>query len=185
MNKVKFGLSNVHIYPIQSDESTGTKYAEGMAVPGAVSLSLKAEGTTESFHADNIAYFVSSSNNGYSGDLEMALLPDEFITKILGAKKDEQSGVLIETADDKNTAFALAFQFEGDENGIRHIMYKCTATRPSIEGSTKTEKTDPKTEKFTFTATARVFDKRIKAKCEKDSTAYDKFFEKPYEAATV
>lgn len=178
-NKVKYGLSNVHVFPITKDDQESTTYGEAINIPGAVSLSLKAEGSSDPFYADNIAYYVTSANNGYSGSLEMALIPDDFLIKILGQTKDETSGVLLESADDKNTAFAFAFQFEGDVNATRHIFYNCTATRPSVEGDTIADKVEPKTETLDFTAVPRSFDHAIKAKCEKGSSVYDTFFTAP------
>ena len=179
-NKVKFGLSQVKIFPITKDDESGTEYGEGFKVPGAVSLSLGAEGSSDPFYADNVPYFVTVSNNGYSGDLEMALIPDEFFTAIIGQTKGKD-GVLIENAMDKGTSFAMAFQFEGDVNATRHILYKCTATRPDTEGETIAEKVEPKAEKFSFTAIPRISDQNVKAKCDGESTAYATFFDKPYE----
>lgn len=184
-NKVKFGLSQVHIYPITSDTSTGTEYDEGFAVPGAVTLSISPEGDSEPFYADNIPYYVSTSNNGYSGSLEMALLNDDFNTKILGMKLDEKSGLLIESIGDVGKEFAMAFQFEGDVNATRHILYRCKATRPKMEAETIADKTTPKTDSFDFSAMARISDGLIKAKAEVGGAKYEKFFEKPVDNAAT
>lgn len=178
-NKVKYGLCNVHAFPITKDDGTETTYGEAIKIPGAVSLSLKAEGSSDPFYADNIAYYVSSSNNGYTGTLEIALMPDDFLIKILGQTKDAASGLLVESADDKNTAFALAFQFEGDEKATRHIFYNCKATRPSIEGETKADKTEPKTDSLDFTAVPRASDHHIKARCVSGDAKYEAFFTAP------
>lgn len=179
-NKIKFGLSNVHIFPITKDDAAGTTYGEAFAIPGAVSLSMNAEGSKDPFYADNVAYYVGTSNNGYSGDFEMAQIPEEFLTKIIGQNLSDK-GVLMENAMDKNTSFAMAFQFEGDVNATRHILYKCTATRPNVEGETIGEKIEPKTEKFSFSAVPRISDKNVKARCESTSEVYADFFTKPYE----
>lgn len=180
-NKVKFGLSQVHIFPITSDDATGTKYEDGFPLLGAVNLSISPEGDSEPFYADNVPYYVSTSNNGYSGSLEIALLNDDFNTKILGMKADETSGLLVESANDVPREFAMAFQFEGDKNATRHILYRCKASRPKVEGETIADKTSPKTDEFDFTAIARISDGKIKAKAEASSTAYGTFFDKPAE----
>lgn len=178
-NKVKFGLSKVHIFPIQSDDATGTKYDAGFPILGAVTLSLSPEGDSEPFYADNISYYVSTSNNGYSGSLEMALLNDEFYTKILGMKKDEKSGLMVESAGDMGKEFAMAFQFEGDQHATRHVLYRCKATRPKLEAETIADKTTPKTDSFDLTALARISDGSIKAKAEVGGAKYDTFFDAP------
>ena len=84
-------------------------YATPRAIPGAVSLSLDAEGESTPFYADGIVYFRSVTNNGYSGDLEMALIPDWFRTEILQEALDKK-GVLVEKVTTKESVkFALLF----------------------------------------------------------------------------
>lgn len=75
-DKVKFGIKNVH-YALLTDETTPT-FETPVAIPGAVSLSLEANGDSSSFHADDMQYFVTIVNNGYTGDLEVALFHSQF-----------------------------------------------------------------------------------------------------------
>ena len=69
-NKVKFGLSNVHWAKIiqwgeDSDENkTVPAYGESVSLPGAVSLSIDANGGNENFYADNGVYYVINNNSG-------------------------------------------------------------------------------------------------------------------------
>ena len=67
-NKVKYNLKNVHAAKLTRTEDGGYSYETPRAIPGAVSISLDAEGDTSPFYADGIVYFRSVSNNGYSGD---------------------------------------------------------------------------------------------------------------------
>ena len=124
-NKVKYNLKNVHAAKLTEsvvDGVTSFSYDTPKAIPGAVSISLDAEGDSSPFYADGIVYFRTSSNNGYSGDLEMALIPEWFRTEILREKLDNK-GVLLEKSDVSETEkFALLFEFDGDVKAIPAAM---------------------------------------------------------------
>ena len=72
-------------------------WAISVALPGAVSLSLDPQGEPESFYADGIEYYVINNNQGYDGDLEVALIPESFRRDILMETTDANS-VLLENA---------------------------------------------------------------------------------------
>ena len=94
-NKVKFNLKNAH-YALLTLGADGTpSYGNPVAMPGSVSLSLSANGEPENFYADGIAYYVINNNMGYTGDLELALIPESFRTDVLQETLDE-NGVLVE-----------------------------------------------------------------------------------------
>lgn len=178
-NKVKYGLSNCYYAVL--NETAGT-YGTPVALPGAVNLSLDQDGETNNFRADNMNYYVSISNNGYSGDLELALIPDSFLTDVMGEIKDSSNGLQYEVGNAKPKAFALLFQFEGDANAIRHVLYNCKATRPTLASQTTDTSIEPVTETMNLTAIAQtmtvsgVSTPVVKAKCEPTDSAYTSFF---------
>jgi phi13 family phage major tail protein len=152
-NKIKYGLKNVY-YAIATIDSNGAAtYGEPVAFPGAVSLSLDPQGDTTPFYADNIVYWTGISNTGYEGTLEVARVIDSFKTDVLGFINSEKH-VLLEDAGAEAVHFALLFQFEGDKKATRHVMYNCTATRPSTGSSTKNETVEPGTESLDIRATS-------------------------------
>ena len=153
-NKVKFGLNKVHWAKITgwSDEGIPT-FAKPVRLPGAVSLAIDANGENENFYADNGVYYVINNNSGYEGDLEVALITTEFATEILGELLDTK-GVLVERNDAETSQFALLFEFDGDKNHIRHVLYCCSASRPATEGQTTEESKEVKTETLSLKATA-------------------------------
>lgn len=183
-NKVKFGLKNVNVFPITEDTSSEITYGSVIPVPGAVSLSIKANGDSNEFYADDTVYWSEYSNNGYDGDLEIALIPEEFEINILGYTKDT-NGAIVEANTTKSKSFAMAFEIDGDVTQTRHILYKCSASRPDVEAETKKEKTEPKTDKLSLKAMATLKDGLIKAKLEKGKTGYDTFMTTPYVVVPV
>lgn len=184
-NKIKYGLKNVH-YAIGSLQTNGSMtYTTPVPFPGAVSLSLEPQGDNSPFYADNIVYWVGASNTGYQGDLEIARVIDSFKKDVLGMINDGKS-VLVEDANAPAVHFALLFQFEGDDKATKHVMYNCTATRPSAAGNTKAESVEPQTESVTITATS-VYNATLDADIVKaeangdsDSTTYSSWFNTVY-----
>ena len=148
-NRVKLGLRNCHYAKDTLGEDGKATFGTPVAMPGAVSLSLDAEGDNDPFYADDTVYYMVSNNNGYSGDLEIALIPESFLTDILKETEDA-NGVIVENKDAEPEHFALLFEFTGDQRRIRHCMYYCSATRPTIEGDTKEDSTEVKTDKLSL-----------------------------------
>lgn len=182
-NKVKYNIKNVHAAKqteTMTDAGTTYTYEVPRSIPGAVSISLDAEGEISTFYADGIAYFVTSANNGYSGDLEMALIPSWFREEILNETKDG-NGVLVENANNNTNPFALLFEFDGDKKAIRRCLYNCTCTRPSIESETKEETVEPGTETLSITNSPRT-DGLVKAQTAPDTKdqAYADWYKSVY-----
>ena len=180
-NKVKYNLKNVHAAKLTVGEQGAFTYAAPQAIPGAVSISLDAEGDTSPFYADGIVYFRSNTNNGYSGDLEIALIPEWFRTDILLEEKDS-NGVLVEKSTvTEMPKFALLFEFDGDVHGIRHVLYNCSASRPSIASETKEDTIEPVTETLSLTADPRA-DGLVKARTGDTTTeeTYNNWYQSVY-----
>lgn len=179
-NKVKFNIKNVHYALLKETEEGKVTWDAPVKIPGAVSIALDAKGEITPFYADGMVYYQTSSNTGYEGDLEMALIPDSFRTDVLMEKKDSK-GVLIENSNVETAKFALLFEFDGDQKSVRHVLYNCTATRPSVEGETTEDTKELTTETLSISA-APLADGNVKAKtgAETDEVAYTGWYDSVY-----
>ena len=179
-NKIRFGLKNCYYAKATFDEDGNVTYDTPKRLPGAVSLSLDPEGESENFYADDIVYVVLNNNAGYEGDLELALIPEEFLKDILHEEEDA-NGVLLENANSTFERFALLFEFTGDQNAIRHVFYCCSASRPSQEGDTKEDEKEVKTEELSIIASA-LANGYVKAKSSTNTSkaVYDAWYDAVY-----
>lgn len=152
-DKVKFNIHNVH-YAIISETDGVVTYGKPVHIPGAKSFSLEPQGDVSPFYADGIVYYRSAANNGYQGDLEMALFPASFLKDVFGITEGTTSKVLTENAKAEPKSFALLFEEDGDMTGTKFVLYNCAATRPSRSFATIEETKDPTTSTITVTATS-------------------------------
>ena len=154
-----------------------------LPMPGAVSLSLDPNGEPEDFWADGIAYYTISNNQGYDGDLELALIPESFRKDILREDSDSNS-VLVENVNNELGVFALLFEFDGDQKKIRHVLYNCTASRPSIASQTNEQNREVRTEKLSIKARP-LADGKVKAKTrtETSDAVYNAWYDAVYTGA--
>lgn len=151
-NKVRYGLNKLYWAKITGyDKNDVPIYATPKRLPGAVALTLDKNGDDSYFYADNIKYYKLSNNTGYDGNLEVALIPDDFRTEILGEFYDN-NGNLVESSAGSTAEFALLFEFEGNVKKIRHCLLRCTASRPNLEGNTLEEDKEVQTETIPITA---------------------------------
>ncbi len=183
-NKVKFNICNVHYAKITEGEDGAITYGAPIPMPGAVSLSLDPNGEPEDFWADGIAYYTISNNQGYDGDLELALIPESFRKDILREDTDTNS-VLVENVNNELGAFALLFEFDGDQRKIRHVLYNCTASRPSIASQTNEQNREVRTEKLSIKARP-LSDGKVKAKTgtETSDSVYNSWYDAVYTGVT-
>jgi phi13 family phage major tail protein len=179
-NKVKFNICNVHYAKITKDDSGNVTFATPVAIPGAVSISLDPTGEPESFYADGVEYYTINNNQGYDGDLELAMIPEDFRKDILMETADDNN-VLVENSNSETGSFALLFEFDGDVRKIKHLLYNCSASRPSIESSTNEESKEVQTETLTIKARP-LANGYVKAKTGDTTTAetYNNWYSEVY-----
>ena len=140
-NKVHFGLKNVH-YAVLTEGSPNS-WATPVPILGVVSLDLSAEGERNDFFADNMTYYSSISNNGYSGTLEVAKLPETMLSDVFGQTSDANG--IAEYANVEPAPFALLFQLDGDNHEDYYVFYRVLANRPPVTTETIGETKEPQT----------------------------------------
>ena len=179
-NKVKFNLRNVYYAKLTINEDGTYTFGIPVPMPGAVSLAMDPNGEPSVFYADGYAYYTISNNQGYDGDLEVALVPDSFHQEILKESLDANN-VLVEDATIEVEKFALLFEFDGDIKKIRHVLYNCIASRPTIESATTEDEIEVKTETLSIKASP-LQNGLVKARTSATttSTAYDNWYKSVY-----
>ena len=179
MARIKYGISNVYYAPVTAESLGVLSYGTPVALQGAVSLTMNANGDEIQEYADNITWFAQTVNQGYTGTLEVEDIPDSFRTTILGEVASADGGIW-ESSDAQMKEFALLFQFEvaGDNSvtGKRGCFLRCTASRPAVSGSTKQNTISPNHDTLNLVAMPRVADHYVKASCESTATAYSSWF---------
>ncbi len=183
-NKVTYGLEKVHIAFIDEEASEQPTWKTPVAIPGAVSFTPSPEGESGVFYADDVAYYVTESNNGYSGDLEMANFPDEILKEMFGWELDN-NGMLVEIADGKKKKFALMGEIKGDAKNRRFVYYDVTANRAGSEHKTKNENIEPQTKTLSLSIIPIEIDEKLIVRGEMElsdtnATAYNAFYSAVY-----
>ncbi len=145
-NKVTYGLKKVHIAFMPESGTWETP----ISIPGAVRFTPTAQGQESTFYADDSPYFVITANNGYTAELEMSLVPDSVLARMLGWEIDT-NGMLVEVANAIPEPFALMAEVSGDANNRRFVYYNCIASRPAKEHTTKGESITPTTDILNLT----------------------------------
>lgn len=147
-NKVKFGLDDVWI---AKELETADTYGTPFRLPGAVSLTLDPNGDENSFYADNMIYYQTYANQGYTGDLEIAAITEQFDKEIFGIEEEEDTFIHVEKRDAVISRFAMSFRIQGDKYARRYWMYGCTCSRASTEAGTTNESKEPQTDTLSLT----------------------------------
>lgn len=161
--------------------TTGTTgWGTPIPIPGAVRFTPTPQGEESTFYADNGPYFTYTSNNGYTAELEMALVPDSVLAEMLGWEIDS-NGMLVEISDALPKEFALMGQVQGDAKNRRFVYYRCKASRPGKEHTTKAESVTPSTDVLNLTIlpieiNGKNVVKGVMELSDTNATAYNAFF---------
>ena len=184
MSIIEYGINKVH-YAIQTfDPQTGIyTWETPKALKGTISLSKDPVGDITNFYADNVTYFKTVNNDGYSGTLTVALATDTFLKEVYGELEDDNL-VKVESSNDIIKQIALGFQIEGDTEGRRIWLANVQLQRPSKEATTKEEAIEPNTYAIEYDAKPLIVSGYVQYSIRRltgNETIYDEWFDAVYE----
>lgn len=176
-NKVWYGLSSAYYAKITEGTGGALTFGTPVALKGAVATNMAPQGETVVERADNIDYWVTNDNRGYTGTLELETVPDSFLKDILGEEVDSTSGLQYEVAGKEPAHFALLFQIDGDQNANRHVFYNCVANRVEVGSETTPDGSiAPHHTTLNITAKPMPSTNLVKGKVDMNASAYATFF---------
>lgn len=177
--KVLFDIKKVQFSKITEITEAGLPtYATPILVPGTVSLSLDSDSSLSPFYADGIAYYTPAGSTSYTGTLANANFTDEVLKTIFNWIVDN-NGNLVETDDGANE-FGMQFAVESDNGEVYFTIYRCSATKPSLNFQTKEASATINTQSLSITAspiTTADGKNIVKSFCDKDGTNYATYFD--------
>lgn len=178
-NKVEFGTKLFHIGTYDVDSATGeVTLGAPMHVPGMRALTLEAELEESKFFADDVVYYSQYNDNGLTGELGMALFPDEFKTAFLNYANTADGGVAQVKGKGGKSVY-IAFQGSGDKNNRRHIMYNVSLGAISREHKTIEESVEVEEETLPITVTGDNNSGIMKITYSEGDAGYESLFTAP------
>lgn len=180
-NKVTYGLKNVH-YAVFDERSES--YLTPIPLKGAAELKLSSVdevNETDIYSSSGLPILYFYTNRDYEGSLLLSVVPEHFYINCLGQQKKSANDVLVESDHDVHSSFALLFEFDGDQNKTRHILYRCYATRPSVSSTSRGGSMDISGQEMSLRVLSTLEDGKIKAKVnntgtEPSKTIYENWF---------
>lgn len=178
-NKVVFGLENVHVGLYTVDPDTGAvTMGTPLHIAGAVNMSLESDSEESVFWADNVKFYTTYSDNGMTGELEMAMFPDSFKTQFLNYVAITGGG-LAQVKGQQNKDVYIAFEASGDAEHRRCILYNVALGAITREYATTTESKEPQTATLPFTVSGDNATGVVRAEYPQSSEAYATLFTNP------
>lgn len=168
------GLKNLVLAPLTSDTEAAHTYGELQLVAGAVEASITPENADpEVQYADDAEFDVLYPEPELSFKTKMADIPLSIQEKVFGNEIDD-NGVLVRTASDKPSYFAVGFMSEKSNHAYRYVwLFKVrakpvTETYATREGSTFTRQTG----EIEWTAIKRTHDGRYQAVADEGENGF-------------
>ena len=177
-NKVRFGLSNLYFGTYTVAANGTVTLGSPVKVPGAVSLNLDPETEETVFWADNVKYYVTNADNGFTGEVEVAAFNDDFKTTFMNYVALADGGIAQIKGMDNQTCYMM-FQSEGDAQSRRGILYNVTLGQISRSYQTTEGTKEPQTATLGITVVGDNETGITRASYTEDATGYSTLFSAP------
>lgn len=176
--KVMYGVSNLHVGTFETDSDGNVTLGTPMAVPGTVRITLEPDSSESVFWADNVKYWTSYNDNGFTGEIENALFDDDFKTAFLNYIELDDGGIA-QSKYERNKDVYFAFQADGDTDNRRMIVYNVALGHIQREHATTEDTIEPQTATLPFTATGDNGTGITRVSYPEDNPVYDTLFTNP------
>ena len=162
------------------DQSGNDTYGTPVKFKGARVINWTPSGDQINVYADGTIIFTGKNNDGYTGTMEFTNVDEDFAAYAFGEEVSENKKLQYEPQEAEVNRFALLWEWQGDQNRTRHVMYNVTANRPDLSVTTKGDGGSKTAQYQTINLVAipRPNDEVVKSRTrtDTDQTVYDNWF---------
>lgn len=169
------GMKNVVIAPLTKDDDTGATYGELQLMAGAIEASITPENADPDIqYADDVEFDTVNPDPELTFKTKMADIPLSVQEMIFSNTMDD-NGVLVRSANDKPSYFAVGFKSEKADHTYRYVWLLKVRAKPLTENyATKEGSTiNRQTPEVEWTAIKRTFDGHYQYVADEGQNGFD------------
>lgn len=170
------GMKNVVIAPLTKDDDSGATYGELQLMAGAIEASITPENADPDIqYADDVEFDTVNPDPELTFKTKMADVPLSVQEMIFSNTLDD-NGVLVRTANDKPSYFAVGFKSEKADHTYRYVWLLKVRAKPLTENyATKEGSTiNRQTPEVEWTAIKRTYDGHYQYVADEGQNGFDK-----------
>ena len=169
--KAKTGVSDFHYALLQSDDASGAVYSTPVPIPGLIEATITPNSQSTTLYADNGPYLVDTALGELKVDIDLADVPLDIQAVLLG--HTVTAGVMHSKVTDTPPYVAIGWKGKNSNGHERWVWLLKGQFSELTDGyKTKAEKVDFQSQKLTYTAVQRVYDKEWKKTADQDHPDY-------------
>lgn len=170
------GMKNVVIAPLTKDDDSGVAYGDLQLMAGAIEASITPENADPDIqYADDVEFDTVNPDPELTFKTKMADVPLSVQEMIFSNTLDD-NGVLVRTANDKPSYFAVGFKSEKADHTYRYVWLLKVRAKPLTENyATKEGGTiNRQTPEVEWTAIKRTYDGHYQYVADEGQNGFDK-----------